>query len=117
MYDSVYDNVYDILGVFVSIIHIFDLTKWRLCGMIHTETQGIYSKEKNVTEPKPCEMITKGVRKAPKPDHMTVCLPPGFRRCWLAVTDGRDICLLPISKAVAEALIADGMDYQGHEWR
>lgn len=59
------------------------------------------------------ETITKGVRKIPKPDNVTVCLPPGFARCWLAVTYDLDITLLPITTAVAQALIANGMDYQG----
>lgn len=59
------------------------------------------------------EMLTKGVRKIPKPDNVTVCLPPGFGRCWLAITYDSDITLLPITTAVAQALIADGMAYQG----
>lgn len=58
-------------------------------------------------------IITRGVRQIAKADDISVCLPPGFRRCWLSVSENADSRLLPISRAVAEVLIAWGFAYQG----
>jgi len=59
--------------------------------------------------------ITTGVRKLRRADvsNVSVCLPPGFKRTYLSVTSPAGTRILPISKAVAEVLIARGIGYQG----
>ncbi len=59
------------------------------------------------------QTITKGVRQLPKSDGISVCLPPGFKRCLLSVVVDYEVRSLPISKAVAEVLIAEGFAYEG----
>jgi hypothetical protein len=58
--------------------------------------------------------ITEGVRKLPKPQSVQVGLTPGFKQTVLNVVhqDGTAESL-PISKKVAETLIAKGMSYEG----
>jgi len=59
--------------------------------------------------------ITKGVPRLPKPDSISVCLPPGFRRCLLAIGRNGETHwkLLAISRKVAAELIASGLAFQG----
>ena len=59
------------------------------------------------------KIITNGIKKLSKPEDVSVCLPPGFKRCRLSVVRDGDTELLPISKKVAEALISSGVAYQG----
>jgi copper chaperone CopZ len=60
------------------------------------------------------ETITKGVRKLATPQSVQIGLPPGFKTMVLNVVyaDGK-VKTLKISKAVAEALIAYGFNYEG----
>jgi hypothetical protein len=57
--------------------------------------------------------ITKGVPKLKKAEDVSVCLTPGFDRCYLSVIRNGDCQTYPISKKVAAELIAAGFAYQG----
>jgi len=61
----------------------------------------------------PKVFITKGVPKLAKQEDISVCLPPGFKRCYLSVTREDVTQLLPISQMVAAELIASKIAYQG----
>ena len=57
---------------------------------------------------------TKGVRILPKPQFVTVGLPPGFNKCCLNVVYHDGICRsYTISKKVAEVLSANGISTEG----
>lgn len=58
-------------------------------------------------------LITKGVPKLTKPEDISVCLTPGFKRCFLSIIRDGDTQMLLISKKVAAELIAAGISYQG----
>ena len=57
--------------------------------------------------------ITRTVRELCKAEDVSVCLTPGFVKTVLSVTENGDIRMLPISRKVAEVLIAQGFAYQG----
>jgi hypothetical protein len=58
--------------------------------------------------------ITDGIRKLPKPQVISVCIPPGWKKTALFVLDSNGKSeVYPISKKVAEVLIANGITYQG----
>jgi len=59
------------------------------------------------------QLITKGVVRLRRAEYLSVCLPPGFKRCYLSVDRDGNAKLLPISRAVAAELIAEGIAYQG----
>lgn len=54
--------------------------------------------------------VTKGVRRIKKPDALMVNVPRG-ENPYLCVVENGDCRRLPISKKVAEVLIARGMTY------
>ena len=54
--------------------------------------------------------ITTGIRKMEKPESVHVFLPYG-KKPLLAVIDGKKSAFLPISRKVAEVLIAEGYSY------
>jgi len=60
------------------------------------------------------DCITDGVRNLPKPQSITVGLPPGFKGCRLNVVyhDGQTKSMV-ISKRVAEVIIASGIPTEG----
>ena len=58
--------------------------------------------------------ITKGVRKFKRPQYVSVCLTPGFKKMGLAITTHEgNTEWHPISKKLAEVLIAKGFPYEG----
>ncbi len=61
------------------------------------------------------DMIAKGVKRIPKPQYIQVILPSSrFRKCSLNVVyKDNSSAILPISKKVAEVLIANGFSYEG----
>jgi hypothetical protein len=54
--------------------------------------------------------ITSGIRKMKKPESVHVFLPNG-ERPLLSVIDNENSAMLPISRRVAEVLIAEGYPY------